>query len=238
MKNPWDLEDELDEEQEEDFTGDLVNSWDAEAGWVKDVHLIPLDKLFKRGYPDINVNPRSLSLGSGEKPLGSTGLRRTPSGLYVIWNDLAKTWSMSMAKVQRITICHGICIWAKDPWYIDIHKIHRKLRRLMRGITDTKTLDEFTSSSLAYYFNPAAERTGGSIGYLTNRLGIISEISNGFGVIQSTALIELSIASIMTLENKKLGRWLVTIQSEYDGFRLHGEKRRQALDALHERLIR
>lgn len=237
----WDTEDESYDEEEafdehEATGGDLTSFWDCEVGWVKNVHLMSLDDLRKIGYPDVNANPKSSTLGSGEKPLGSTGLNVTPSGLSIIWSDLAESWNMSVAKVQRITICHGLCLWARDSWFTELDKMHRKVRKLMRGVPDAKILDEFTTSSLIYSHNPTAAKRGGSIAYLTNRLGMVAKVDARLGVPQTTALIELSIASIMTLKSRKLGRWLITIKPEYDSFRAYGEKRRQALEALYNKL--
>jgi len=107
----------------------------------------------------------------------------------------------------------------------------------MRGISNPKILDEFTTSSLIYSHSPTAVKRGGSVGYLTNRLGMVAKVEARLGVPQTTTFIELSIASIITLRSRKLGRWVTTIRPEYESFRAYGEKRKQALEALYDKLV-
>jgi hypothetical protein len=125
MTDKWELEDDEDTayETHEATGGDLTSFWDLEAGWVKDVHLKSLDELQKIGYPDVHTSPNKTELSTGEKALGTTGLDVTPSGLVEIWRDLADSWDMSVAKIQRISTCHGICIFAKDESYVNLQKL-------------------------------------------------------------------------------------------------------------------
>lgn len=235
----WDTEDEEEDERyeaHEAVGGDLTSFWDTEAGWVKDAYLIPLDELRKIGYPDVLTNPGKATLGSGEKPLGSTGLDVTPKGLFVVWNDLAESWNMSLAKIQRITLCHGLCIYAKDPWYIDLYRTFRKTNKLVRGTTNLACLDELETSSLIYNYPAKRNKRGGSMGFLTNRLGMVSKVDARLAVPQTTAFVELSIASIMTLQRRVLGKWKETLRPEYDSFREYGIKRKNILEELYKKL--
>lgn len=236
-ESEWELEDE-DElyEMHEATGGDLASFWDVEAGWPKDVHLMSLDELRKIGYPDVNTDPKKTRLGSGEKSLGSTGLDVTPKGLFLVWHDLAESWNMSLAKVQRINLCQGICIYARDPLYIGLDKVYRKVNKLIRGTTDAALQDEFETSSLNYSYPSKRLKKGGSMAFLTNRLGIVSKIDSRLAVPQTTVLVELSIASIMTLKSRKLGKWTKTMESEYRNFRDHIAKRKEALEKLFVKL--
>jgi len=237
QEDSWETESENEDEEERYAThevagGDLTSFWDTEAGWVKDAHLMTLDELRKVGYPDVNANPGGSMLGGGEKPLGSTGLDVTPKGLALVWNDLAESWNMSQAKVQRITLCHGLCLFAKDPWYMDIDIAYRKAKKLVRGTTDLSLLDDFESSLLIYSYPAKRQKRGGSMAFLTNRLGMVAKIDGRLAVPQTTALIELSVASIMTLRRGRVKGWVKTMNSEYKNFREYGVKRKEALEKL------
>ena len=241
MVDKWQLEEEDEDnayQQHEANGGDLTSFWDLEAGWVKDVHLLSLDELQKIGYPDVHTSPNRTELSSGEKALGITGLDVTPSGLVEIWRDIADSWNMSVAKVQRISICHGICIFAKDENYVNLQKLYRKTTRLMRGSTDPKMLDALEDSALTYQYNPKRAKKGGSVSYLTNRLGTVAKIQHTLGLAQTQTFCELSIASIMTIKSRELGRWKLTLAEECKGFNDHKERRRAALEALYQKLIK
>jgi hypothetical protein len=232
----WELDEDERYEIHEASGGDLSSFWDTEAGWVKDAHLKSLDELKDIGYPDVNFNPGKTTLGSGEKPLGSTGLDVTPKGLFIVWHDLAESWDVSLAKIQRINSCHGICIYAHDPYYIDLDRVYRKVTKLMRGVTNGALLDEFETSSLSYSYPASRKKKGGSMAYLTNRLGMVSKIDSRLAIPQTTAFVELSIASIMTLKSRKLKKWVNTMESEYLSFQNHMVKRKEALEKLYEKL--
>ena len=238
MTDEWELEYNEDNafEQYEANGGDLTSFWDTEAGWVKDVHLITLDELKKTGYPDVHTSPNQTELSSGEKALGTTGLDVTPSGLVEVWRDLADSLNMSVAKIQRITTCHGICIFAKDENYVNLQKLYRSTTRLIRGSIDPKMLDELEDSALKYQYNPKRAKTGGSVSYLTNRLGIVAKIQHTLGLAQTQTFCELSITSIMTIESQELGRWKLTLAEECKGFADHKERRRMALETLYQKL--
>ena len=231
----WEFEPD-DESALEATGGDLVNAWDCEAGWVQDVHLKSLDELAKVGYPDVHIGPNSKEIGSGEKPLGNTGLDVTPYGLVEVWRDLGETWGMSTAKIQRITVCHGICIFAKDSYFTEMNKLYRMTTRLMRGSTNSKLFDELENSALAYEYNPKRAKKGGSLAYLTNRLGIVSKIQHTLGIAQTQTFIELSVASIMTLEGSELSKWKKTLAEEHKAFKEHEAKRMAALENLNLKL--
>jgi len=238
MTDKWELENDDDNanEQYEASGGDLTSAWDCEAGWIKDVHLMSLDELKKTGYPDVHTSPNKTELSSGEKALGTTGLDVTPYGLVEIWRDLADSWNMSVAKIQRITTSHGICIFAKDENYVNLQKLYRSTTRLIRGSTDPKMLDALEDSALKYQYNPKRTKTGGSVSYLTNRLGIIAKIQHTLGLAQTQTFCELSITSIMTIESRELGRWKLTLAEECKGFNDHKERRKAALEALYQKL--
>ena len=243
--NDWEVEEDILEDQEQDESDseseaeeenleeeDFAKRWDTEAGWFhENVHSTPLNEVRKWGYPNTAYSPRGEEYGSGERPLGNTGLRDTPTGLAMIWSDLAATWHISKARLHRITTCHGICILAKDPLFIEMESLYRPIRMGIRGTTDFNTINEVEASSLIYHFSPSRIKKGGSIGYLTNRLGIVSEMEDIIGVSQATMLMELSIISIMTLEGK-LGRWKNTVRGEYNRFRKHMGKRKKNLEEL------
>jgi hypothetical protein len=241
MTDEWEIEEEDEDsayQQHEANGGDLSSFWDVEAGWIKDVHLKSLDELQKIGYPDVHISPNKTELSTGEKALGTTGLDITPYGLVEIWRDIADSWNMSVAKIQRISTCHGICIFAKDENYVNLQKLYRKTTRLIRGSTDPKMLDALEDSALTYLYNPKRAKKGGSVSFLTNRLGAIAKIQHTLGLAQTQTLCELSIASIMTIKSRELGKWKLTLAEEYKGFNDHKERRKVALEVLYQKLTK
>jgi hypothetical protein len=220
LESMWNLEDDENEGKQ--------SAWDTESGWVHDAHLLPLDEIRSMGYP-------SESKGNDEKELGKTGLGRIPSGLNLIWADLAQAWDISIAKLQRITTCHGLCILGKDELFLDIRKLYHDSMKTARGMKDPAYMEDLESSFLLYQFFIPSGKYGGSISFLKNRLGMIGQVNKTLGVAQATTWIELSIISIMTIESKELGKWKNTISREQEKFREFMEIRKNLLERWYDK---
>lgn len=225
LDSMWNLENE---DEEAENTEGKESAWDLESGWVKDAHLLSLDEIRKQGYPNEGG-------GQDEKLLGKTGLGLSPNGLILIWRDIALAWDISVAKLQRITTSHGLCIYAHDPWYTDTYKVYKDSMKIARGMDDPSYIRDLTSSFLLYKFHIPSAKTGGSISFLKNRLGMIGQVNAVMGVAEATTLIELSVTSIMTLESKELGKWKKTLTREYENFREFGSIRKRLLEDWYEK---
>ena len=221
LESLWNLEDDDDDASEGN-----QSAWNTEANWVKDAHLLSLDEIRKIGYPGDSKD---------DKNLGRTGLNSSPAGLSLIWSDVAASWDISVAKVQRITTCHGLCIWGKDPLFMDTLKSYKDCRRLARGMKDVAYMEDLTSSFLLYQYYTPSPKVGGSISFLKDRLGMMGQINNALGVSQSATWVELSITSIMTLESRELGKWKSTIQRENEKFKDFIELRKYSLDKWYDK---
>jgi hypothetical protein len=227
MVDQWQTESEFDDIELFEYDAN-PSAWDTCAGgWPKDAFAKALDEMKKIGYPGENDKDET-------KPI-RTGLREKPYGLHNCWSSLSTGWNISIAKLQKITTCHGISIISHEEWFKDLYKVYLENRKIILGSTDPSMHSEVRDSQLSYHFYISDDHQGGGITTIGSRAGFIGQIEGALGLTLATTLIELNIISIMTIDSRKLSPWKNTFAQEHAKFLRYADTRQRLQDVFYDR---
>lgn len=162
------------------------SSWQLEEAEFKNLYKRPLRELIKQGYC-VSEETR-------------TGVKTFPIGLLSWWRDVANQENISLSKLQRVSINHGISICSHDERIKEVISLYRKKLWQARNGRDkqlTKTLEE-KGGTLSYI---SETKYATSVGLIKRAEGPISAISAALGLPVTKLIIYLSLLSMMTLEH-------------------------------------
>lgn len=159
--------------------------WQLEKAQIKDLYKQPLRELLHFGYY------------GGEET--RTGVKTFPIGTLSWWRDVANQAGISLSKLQRITINHGISICSHDDRIKEVRRLYTSKVRQARNGRDkqlVKTLEE-KGGTLNFV---SETKYATSVGLLKQSEGPIASISAALGLPVTKLIIYLSLLSMMTLE--------------------------------------
>lgn len=194
---------------------DLIDagSWQLEEAHIEDLYNQPLSKLLKLGYHGYG----------GEET--RTGVKTLPIGLLSWWRDIANQENISLSKLQRISINHGISICAHNERIKEVMRLYLAKIREARNKRDkqaTKALEE--KGGTLNFISESKYAT--SVGLLKQSEGPIASISAALGLPVTKLIIYLSLLSMMTLE---YCGWKDMLKEDVELFWKHVEQRAKML---------
>ncbi len=178
---------------------------------IPDLYSSDLNELIRKGYMDSDTD--------------RVPVRTFPVGLLSWWRELARKKHVSVSKIQRVSIGHGLSIAFHDPRIKDILKLYaervdaakKKHDRLAMKILEEKL------SPLTFVNQVSSLTTIGSLKKLEAPLGAMS---SALELPESKLLIYLSLLSMETLKDQD---WWHMMQEEVDVFWRHVENRKRVL---------
>lgn len=161
-------------------------SWEPEKAELHELYNKSLRELIKVGY------------SAGEET--RTGVRSFPVGLLSWWRDvIAEEGDISLSKLQRITINHGMSIASYDQRIKEVMKLYRNKIRQARDTKDKQLIKLLEEKGGALNFISEVKYPT-SVGLMKWAEGPVSAISAALGIPITKLIIYLSLMSMMTLE--------------------------------------
>jgi hypothetical protein len=195
--------------EEDDF---VEGDWELEDDYFRDLYQQSLKALLGVGYLDSEVT--------------RTGVRTFPVGLLSWWRDVVHSKDkLSLSKLQRISINHGLSIAAHDPRIKEVMKLYTSKMREARDKRDkqlAKILEE-KGSALNYV---AESQYQTSVGLVKRVEGPLSALSAALGIPITKLIIYLSMLSMMTLASCG---WKEMLKEDVEMFWRYVEQRKKAL---------
>ncbi len=194
-------------------TNDDKSAWNLEDTHFKGLYQKSLNDLLREGYRD------------GEET--RTGVRTFPVGLLSWWRDsVNQENNLSLSKLQRISINHGLSIAAHDARVKQVMKLYGAKMREARDKRDkqlTKILEE--KGGTLNFVSEAKYPT--SVGLLKRIEGPLSAMSAALGLPITKLIIYLSLLSMMTLGDCG---WKEMLKEDVEMFWKYVETRRKSLE--------
>lgn len=160
--------------------------WQLKDAEIRALYAKSLRELIKVGY------------SAGEET--RTGVRSFPVGLLSWWRDVVnEEGNISLSKLQRITINHGISIASHDSRINEVIKLYRDKIREARDSRDKQLIKMLEEKGGTLNFI-AEVKYPTSVGLMKWAEGPIAAISAALGIPVTKLIIYLSLMSMMTLE--------------------------------------
>ncbi len=176
--------------------------WETEPGHIPDIHLKRLDEIIGIGYPG----------KSDDK--SRTGGVVCPRALDLAWREIkhhGHNWTK--AKVQRISIYHGLRMAYKDDRIKALNRAYNKLMNVSKSTDDDDLIHVLADRKVFSFRDPNPKTT--SMGTLVFLEGAISDLSDSLGIAKSSMYPVLSLLSIMSYEPPV---WRASLGKEYRSF--------------------
>jgi hypothetical protein len=195
-------------EEDDSTEGD----WQLEDRYFRDLYKQSLKELIGTGYLDSEET--------------RTGVKTFPVGLLSWWRDMVHAKDkLSLSKLQRISINHGLSIAAHDTRIKEVMSLYTYKMREARDKRDkqlTKTLEE-KGGTLNFI---AEAKYPTSVGLVKRAEGPLSALSAALGIPITKLIIYLSMLSMMTLASCG---WKEMLQEDVGMFWRYVEQRKKAL---------
>ena len=178
---------------------------------IPDLYDSDLNAHIRKGYMDSDVDRMSV--------------RTFPVGLLSWWRELARKKHVSVSKIQRVSIGHGLSIAYHDPKITDILKLYAERVEAAKKKRDNlamKILEEKTGP-LTFVNQVSSLTTIGSLKKLEAPLGAMS---SALDLPESKLLIYLSLLSLATLKDTE---WWPMMREEVEVFWKHIDNRTRVL---------
>ena len=186
--------------------------WKLDDAYFRDLYEKSLTELIQEGYLEGEVD--------------RIGVRTLPVGLLSWWRELVDRESkLSLSKLQRISINHGLSIAAHDRRIKEVVVLYREKRKLARDTGDkqlVKILEE-KGGSLNFSFEA---KYSTSIGIVKRAEGPLAAFSAALGVPITKLILYLSTLSMMTLPESG---WKRMLREEVNLFWKYIEQRAKTL---------
>jgi hypothetical protein len=197
------------ETENEDFLPEGL--WQLEDAELRDLYEKPLRELITIGYC------------AGEE--SRIGVRSFPTALLSWWRDVSNEKGISLSKLQRITINHGISIASHDLRIKEVMKLYTSKIREAKNKRDRQAIKvlEEKSGTLSFI---SEMKYATSVGLMKWAEGPISAISATLGLPVTKLIIYLSLLSMMTLEECN---WKEMLKEELELFWKYVEQRAKTL---------
>ena len=188
------------------------DSWDLSLpDDILELYSSNLNDLIRRGYMD--SEPDRVSV------------RTFPVGLNSWWRELARKRHVSVSKIHRVTIAHGLSIASHDPRVKDVLKLYFERVEAAKNRHDKlamKILEE-KRDSLTFINQVSALTTIGCLKRLEAPLGAMS---SALELPESRLLLYLSLLSLETLGDLL---WWQMMEEEVAMFWQYVENRKRVL---------
>ncbi len=225
MESGWKTEseeDDLDESVEQNKDENIVSDdgddlgfedpWETEANHIPDIHLKRLDEIIRVGYPG---DPHDKT---------RTGGVLCPKALDLAWRAIKREGGKwTKARVQRVSVYHGLRMAFKDEEIKAINRAYNKLMILSKNVDDDDLINALADRKVFSFRDPNPKTT--SMGTLVFLEGAIADLADSLGISKSNMYPLLSLMSIVTYRPPM---WEVNLGKEYRSFR----------NALSERLAK
>ena len=234
MERNWKLEseeDDLDEPVEQnkdeyivsDDGDDLAfeDSWETEANHIPDIHLKRLDEIIRVGYPG---DPHDKT---------RTGGVLCPKALDLAWRAIKREGGRwTKARVQRISVYHGLRMAFKDDDIKAINRAYNKLMTLSKNMDDDDLINALAERRVFSFRDPSPKTT--SMGTLVFLEGAIADLADSLGIAKSNMYPLLSLMSIVTYQPPM---WEMNLGKEYRSFRNALGERLAKLEKEYKRVV-
>jgi hypothetical protein len=162
---------------------EFEDPWQTEPNFISDIHLKRLDEIIINGYPG---DPHDKS---------RTGGVVCPKALDLTWRALKKSGGKwTKARVQRMTLYHGLRIAYKDDEIKAIFRVYNRLMKISQSIDDDDLIDALADRKTYSFRDPSPKTT--SMGALLFLEGAIADLADCLGIAKSNMYILLSLTSI------------------------------------------
>lgn len=219
-KTSYSGEDENEDEgtwtpEDDDDTATEVDkdAWNLEDAYFKGLYEKSLNDLLREGYLEAEET--------------RTGVKTFPVGLLSWWRDVVhQEDNLSLSKLQRVSINHGISIAAHDSRVKQVVRLYTSKMREARDKRDkqlTKVLEE-KGGTLNFI---AEAKYATSVGLVKRIEGPLSAISAALGLPITKLIIYLSLLSMMTLGNCG---WKEMLKEDVEMFWKYVEQRKKSLE--------
>ena len=172
-------------EDDDTTTKTEKDAWNLEDAYFRGLYEKSLNDLLREGYLEAEET--------------RTGVRNFPVGLLSWWRDVVhQEDNLSLSKLQRISINHGVSIASHDLRIKEVVNLYSSKMREARDRRDkqlTKVLEEKGGS--LNFISEAKYST--SVGLVKRTEGPLSALSAALGIPVTKLIIYLSLLSMMTL---------------------------------------
>jgi hypothetical protein len=213
-ENTWNPEPvDLDELEGEDINAGIASDtedeyirdeyWETEYSHIPDIHLRRLDEVVNLGYPG---DPHDKS---------RTGGIVCPKALDLAWRAIKRgRQNWTKARIQRVTVYHGVRIAYYDDDIRAIIKTYNKLLKISQTMDDDDLINTLAERKPFSFRDPHPKPT--SMGTLKFLEGAIADLADCLGIAKSNMYSILSLLSVITHEP---AMWPTSLSKEYRTFR-------------------